>query len=143
MPSLPAWQEETRMNKTSITRRGALRIFGASIVTMTAAAVLPAVPTLAVSPTAPADPLVGWEPTLTGPAHRAAVIDVADALTERLMVASERSAATRASFERLALDGYVEERGHVVADRGAEAAAAIFGDALRLQLHLLRQAPTA
>jgi hypothetical protein len=84
-----------------------------------------------------------WAPTHSGPAHYAAVIDVADALTERLMVAHERSAATGASFERLALDGYVEERGHVVADRGAEVADAIFGDALRLQLHLLRQAPTA
>jgi hypothetical protein len=131
------------MNDTTITRRAAIRTIGGSIMALAAAAVLPAGPALPAAPTAPADPLAGWEPTQAGPAHRAAVIDIADALTERLIVASERSEATGASFEHLALYGYLTERGHVVADWGAEAAAAIFGDALRLQLHLLRQAPTA
>ena len=43
------------------------------------------------------------------------MLDVAHALTERLMVASKRSEAEGASFERLALHGFAAERARAVA----------------------------
>ena len=82
------------MHETTITRRHALATLGGTLMAVAAAAILPTPsPSLSRAATlpAPADLLAGWEPTLTDSAHRAAVFDVAGALTVRLGVASERS----------------------------------------------------